>query len=53
MARERCLAGSTISRRWIAAIDPGDLKVQWQAPWHEIGRQALPGVVLLRASRLP
>ncbi len=38
---------------WIAAIDPGDLKVQWQAPWHEIGRQALPGVVLLRASRLP
>jgi hypothetical protein len=38
---------------WVAAIDPGDLKVQWQAPWHEIGRQAMPGVVLLRASRLP
>ncbi len=38
---------------WMAAIDPGDLKIQWQPPWHEIGRQVLPGVVLLRASRLP
>jgi hypothetical protein len=37
---------------WIAAIDPGELKVQWAPSWHEIGRQVLPGVVLLRASRL-
>jgi hypothetical protein len=38
---------------WIAAIDPGELKVGWEPPWHEIGRQVLPGVVVLRASRLP
>jgi hypothetical protein len=37
---------------WIAAIDPGELNVQWQPSWHEVGRQVLPGVVLLRASRL-
>ena len=38
---------------WIAAIDPGDLKVRWEPSWHEIGRQVVPGVMLLRASRLP
>jgi hypothetical protein len=38
---------------WIAAVDPSDPSIRWQPPWHEIGRQRLPGVVLLRGSRRP
>jgi len=38
---------------WVAAIDPVDLRVQWQTPWRERSRAGLPGVTLFRLSRDP
>jgi hypothetical protein len=34
---------------WVVLIDPGEIRIEWKAPWREASRVALPGVVLVRA----
>jgi hypothetical protein len=34
---------------WVVLVDPGDVKIEWKAPWIEMSRVRLPGVVILRA----
>ena len=34
---------------WVVLVDPGDVKIEWKAPWREASRVALPGVLVVRA----
>ena len=31
---------------WVVLVDPGDVKIEWKAPWREASRVTLPGVVV-------
>jgi hypothetical protein len=32
---------------WVVLVDPGDVKIEWKAPWREATRVTLPGVVVV------
>jgi hypothetical protein len=36
---------------WVALIDPGQVQIEWKAPWREGSRVALAGVVVVRGTR--
>jgi len=36
---------------WVVFVDPGDVKIEWKAPWREGSRVALAGVVVVRGVR--
>jgi hypothetical protein len=38
---------------WVVAIDPTKASAQWHAGWRERNRSSLPGVEIVRLSRLP
>lgn len=38
---------------WVVAIDPTKASAQWRAGWRERNRASLPGVEIVRVSRLP
>jgi hypothetical protein len=31
---------------WLVLVDPGEVRVEWKAPWREASRVTLPGVVV-------
>ena len=35
---------------WVVLIDPGQVQIEWKAPWQEGSRVALPGVLVVRAT---
>ena len=34
---------------WVVLVDPGDVKIEWRAPWREASRVTRRGVVIVRA----
>jgi hypothetical protein len=36
---------------WVVLVDPGEVKVEWKAPWREASRVTVPGAVVVRALR--
>jgi hypothetical protein len=36
---------------WVVLVDPGEVQIEWKAPWREASRVGLPGVLVVHAAQ--